>query len=158
MKKYLMFLCIAMMLFCMTACGSQGANVSEDIEDVSSDEAVIVLAGERLDNNENWKKFKQNSVARTPDKITIINDFDGEIFKTTVEYDGKSYTYTDSEKSVKRKYLLDVTGTQVISADETRENRLVVLANEEYTFDELNKSIYSSNSNDLLDFEILFWE
>lgn len=67
-----------------------------------------------------------------------------------LHYDGKYYTSSDK----KYNYLLELTGRMPNAA---KDSICVVLSNKEYSFADVAKSIYSSNSNDQIPYELLFF-
>ncbi len=71
-----------------------------------------------------------------------------------VEFDGEAYTYLHDGSKEEYKYLLQLTGRGKNTA---RTITNVILADEKYTYEQVWKSKYSSNSNDHIPYESLFF-
>lgn len=125
-----------------------------------SETTVKTQDGSIIEGNEVWEKFKSNASSGNVDEIKIINELEGKLYKYTLKYDGEFFSFCDEEGTVstKKKYLLDVYGEMPITENENKKSRMAVLANQEYTFDELFLSTITSNSAGLIDYEIIFWE
>lgn len=67
-----------------------------------------------------------------------------------VTFDGKLYHYTSDDMDKTYRYLFRVHGTLPKAASSSTYD---VLANEKYSFNEIAKSMYSNNSEDIVDFE-----
>ena len=67
-----------------------------------------------------------------------------------VTFDGKLYHYTNGEINKTYRYLFRVHGTLPKAASSSTYD---VLANEKYSFNDIGKSMYSNNSEDIVDFE-----
>ena len=65
-------------------------------------------------------------------------------------FDGKLYHYTNGEINKTYRYLFRVHGTLPKAASSSTYD---VLANEKYSFNDIGKSMYSNNSEDIVDFE-----
>lgn len=129
--------------------------------DVQTSEKIITIEDGKLSQgSEIWEEFKLNSSNGNSDEIKIVHSKEGNFSNSTLKYDGELFFYYDEKGNVstKMKYLLDVIGEMAITEKENRKSRMVVLANQEYTFDQLFGSTISSNSADFIDFEIIFWE
>lgn len=104
---------------------------------------------------EEWKNFKKEANAtkgtlKEPHIIIIENHLDDETYADKLEYDGESFIY----KGRRWRYLLDVDG---MSGNPERMFRQAVLANEVFSYQELEWSVISSNSNDWIEHELLFY-
>ena len=104
---------------------------------------------------EEWKNFKKEANAtkgtlKEPHIIIIENNIDDETYADKLEYDGESCIY----KGRRWKYLLDVDG---MSGNPERMCRQVVLANELFSYQQLEWSVLSNNSDDWIEYELLFY-
>lgn len=68
----------------------------------------------------------------------------------SITFDGELYHYMDKGVNKTYRYLLRVHGTLPKAADSSSYD---VLANEKYSFNDIGKSMYSNNSEDIVDFE-----
>lgn len=74
--------------------------------------------------------------------------------EVSLRFDGKNYCYSSGSLNEKYKYLLELTGR---FKNATNDTTIVILSNEEYSFGQIEKSIYSSNSNDHIPYKLLFF-
>ncbi|MDD6071305.1 MAG: hypothetical protein PUC12_10920 [Clostridiales bacterium] len=128
----------------------------EKEEDYSNDSVVIIKDGIFQQGSEDWETFKgkcqsQAVEAEHPVSITIKEQYEDEPQTSkVVSYDGERYS-CDGRRW---KYLLDVTEK---SGNPEREGRIVALANGIYDYKELEWSVLSSNTDDFIDSDWLFW-
>lgn len=147
-------------------------NVVKADSDNSANEAIvkpgslssIVIGKDGIKNNkEKWESFVQESKSKRVTSILLKYQSDMhflddsldkmELKDVVLKYDGENYCYWDGKTSKKYKYLLELSGrTPKASCDTT----YVILSDEKYTFDDVSKSIYSSNSNDHIPYQLLF--
>ncbi len=121
------------------------------------DNRVVVKNHQIVKGAESWSKFKQNTANGKEDIIHMIIAQEGKRYDNTLSFDGTYYRY-DSEQeneTFKRKYLLDLRGEVPVSKVMTH---WVVLADQQYTLEQLMHSVESNDSGDWLDFDILFLE
>lgn len=137
---------------------------TEEIAGYRNNSVVVIRDLQIAQGNEEWEAFKKACRSKTvksdhPIQIQIKVQFEGDIENpdfeedtqiTVVSYDGESY-YCDGRKW---KYLLDVTGETGIPK---RTARQAVLANEIYTYGELEWSVLSSSSDDWISYQHLFY-
>ncbi|MDE5779260.1 MAG: M56 family metallopeptidase [Lachnospiraceae bacterium] len=111
---------------------------------------LVIINGEK-----NWDDFKKASNSKKgtetePLIIIIETNIDGERFAEKLTFDGQLYHYNGR----KWKYLLDVEG---LTGNPKKMCRQAALANEIYTYKELEWSVLSSSSNDWIDHDLLFY-
>lgn len=104
---------------------------------------------------DNWTAFKKAAADKkgteeNPLSIQIVNRIDNENDEQTVFFDGESYIHNGR----KWKLLLDVEGLAGIPEKMCRQ---AVLANDVYTYKELEWSVISSNSKDWIEHDLLFY-
>ena len=141
------------------------AESEEDTEEIAgyrNNSVVVIRDLQIVQGNEEWETFKKacrSKTVKSDHPIQIKVQFEGDIENpdfeedtqiTVVSYDGESY-YCDGRKW---KYLLDVTGETGIPK---RTARQAVLANEIYTYGELEWSVLSSSSDDWISYQHLFY-
>lgn len=98
--------------------------------------------------NEDWDSFVRSANSGITTDICIRDTSTERTF--VLHYDGKYYTSPDK----KYNYLLELNGRMPNAAGDST---CVILSNEEYSFTDVSKSIYSSNSNDQIPYELLFF-
>lgn len=98
---------------------------------------------------ENWTSFIKASNSRRPADIHIQDASIGR--DSLLQYDGEYFHY----ENVKYKYLLELEGRMPNAAGDST---FVILTDEIYSFNEVVKSIFSSNSNDFLPYQLLFFK
>lgn len=129
----------------------------EQIPSLVLDEAGI-RAGK-----EEWRAFVKSANSQKPAQIRIEKrNFAKEIL---LQYDGKYHLASEKDYRLasgkeyrlpsdkEYRYLLELTGHLPNAANDST---YVILSDEQYSFDEVAKSIYSSNSGDWLTYELLF--
>ncbi|MGN0154906.1 MAG: M56 family metallopeptidase [Lachnospiraceae bacterium] len=143
------------------------AETEEDTEKIAgyrNNSVVVIRNLQIVQGKEEWEAFKKACKSKMvksdqPIRIQIEVQFEGDIENpdfeedrqiTVVSYDGEAY-YCDGQKW---KYLLDVTGETGIPK---RTARQVVLANEIYTYGELEWSVLSNSSDDWISYQHLFY-
>ena len=133
---------------------SEQAAVNSDIPCIDIDDNGI------REHADVWHTFVQDS---QNDKITSIQlnyKYPGQIphgdgtygaapDNITLEFDGENYLCFGKTY----KYLLELTGRTPNAAKKTT---YAILSNEQYSFKDINNSIYSSNSNDQIPYMLLF--
>ena len=98
----------------------------------------IELSADGMKYEDNWTEFKEETEHKK-DRDIIIKIYDNKSIKSELKlkYDGDKYSYGETGK--KYKYLLDESG----AIDELGlKLRLIVLADKQYTFEELYNSLY----------------
>ena len=111
---------------------------------------TVELSSEGMKNATDWNKFKDNCYDSKKDKIIVkILDKDEIKSEKDLVYDGKNYSYGEDGK--KYKYMLDVKGKL---EDFGSDIRLIVLANEKYTFEEIFESMADNNEEYLANIDI----
>lgn len=111
---------------------------------------MVELSSEGMKSVSDWNKFKDNCSYNKKDKIIVkILDKDEIKSEKDLVYDGKNYSYGEDGK--KYKYMLDVKGKL---EDFGSDIRLIVLANEKYTFEEIFESMADNNEEYLANIDI----
>lgn len=115
--------------------------------------AVATRAGITVTKDE-WEQFKKDAsegkkCAVKLELSSLKDEEPGEL-----RFDGEYYIYTKNDAVYKRKQLIDAAGH--LPGAEIG-SRWIVLADEKYTFEEIAKSVLSSNSADWLNYEVLDW-
>lgn len=146
MKKKIVLLIMLVVFLCTGA-------VSGVIFAKSRDNTVQVEEGNIVKGRKIWTDFYDTTKAGNQDSIKMIKKSNGKTYNCTLTYDGNYYRYQDEEKDYKYKCLLDLMGKLPGAEYMTH---WVVLADKEYTFDELGNSVISNNSNDNIDFEFVY--
>lgn len=104
---------------------------------------IFVFIGSRL------YRYNNVSADRDQEKSTVIYRNNG----VYVEFDGERYRCSNDKKTYK--YLLELRGHLKNAACDTA---YVILADEKYTFDDISKSLYSSDSNDQIPYNLVSCE
>ena len=119
------------------------------------DNRVVVKNHQIVKGTETWDDFKQNTSNGKEDTIHVIIDQEGKRYDNTLSFDGTYYQYDSEEenKTFKRKHLLDLRGEVPVSKVMAH---WVVLADQQYTLEQLMHSLESNDSGDWLDFDIIF--
>lgn len=158
------FLLLCILLLGITGCTFGSPEKQETLqsmlekeeEEYSNDSVVIIKDNILQQGSEEWEAFKEKCQSQAVDSeypvsITIKEQYEDEPQTSRiVSYDGERYS-CDGRRW---KYLLDVTGK---SGNPEREGRIVALANGIYDYKELEWSLLSSNTNDFIDSDWLFW-
>lgn len=115
--------------------------------------AVTTRAGITVTGDE-WEQFKKDASEGKKCEVklelsTLKDEEPGEL-----RFDGEYYIYTKNDAVYKRKHLIDAAGH--LPGAEVG-SRWIVLADEEYTFYDIAKSVLSSNNEDWLNYDILNW-
>lgn len=115
--------------------------------------AVTTRAGITVSGDE-WEQFKKDAAAGKKCAVKLeLSSLKDEV-PGELRFDGEYYIYTKNDAVYKRKHLIDAAGHQ---PGAEIGSRWIVLADEEYTYDELEKSITSSDSRDSLNYDVLMW-
>ena len=111
----------------------------------------IITEGENY-----WILFLENTKKGRSDSISVMVNHNDTSYKAVIKYANGLYTYSDENGNIcKNTHLLDVYG-EWPGSDSGVIDRMIVLTDDEYTFEELALSVLSSNSDDIIEFEILF--
>ena len=124
-----------------------------------------IIADEKgINNKQDWDLFVNNSQNKETADIQIKYQYKENLSGDSVDmagqdevslrFDGKNYCYSSGSLNEKYKYLLELTGR---FKNATNDTTIVILSNEEYSFGQIEKSIYSSNSNDHIPYKLLFF-
>lgn len=119
----------------------------------SKDSIVQVEEGNIVKGKKIWTEFYDTTKAGNQASIKMVKKLNGKVYNCTLTYDGNYYSYQDEKENYKYKCLLDLTGKLPGAEYMTH---WVVLADKEYTLDELGNSVISNNSNDYIDFEFVY--
>lgn len=150
-KKFLILVGVIVVLLLVLICikinvGTDTVNTEEYSAEA---ENGVIVSGE----NE-WQQFLSNTKTGYADKIVVKVSQGDSSYTATIKYSFGTYAYTDEVgNSYKNSTLLDVTGKW---SGTGKEGRLIVLTDDDYTFEELTNSIVSSDSEELIDYQILF--
>ncbi|MBE5935100.1 MAG: hypothetical protein E7262_04845 [Lachnospiraceae bacterium] len=115
---------------------------------LSNKSKLVEMNEEGIKNEEHWTEFKTVTSSEQKEDDIIVKIYeDGELeSELKLKFDGEKYSYGDKGK--KYKYLLDESGTVEGLG---LKMRLIVLSDEEYTFDQLYNSLYN-NVDETLEF------
>lgn len=116
---------------------------------------VVIKNHQIVKGEDAWDNFKKNTASGKSETIHVIMDENGKCYDNTLSFDGTYFQYANEQenKTYKRKYLLDLKGEIPVSKVMTR---WVVLADQQYTLEDLTNSVESNDSGDWLDFDIIF--
>ena len=118
---------------------------------VLTKDKTVVFQKDQIENEQIWTEFKETAAQKKTCKVSIkIGDNDK--YERTLEYDGNSYTYRVGNKTVKNVFLIDVKGK---SDKSDKEQGYIALAGHNFTFEEITKVIYSSDSTDNMPFYLI---
>ena len=161
-------------------------NQTPDTPGSSSQEAadpdapsVVFHNGQLEAGKENWDSFVQDSRDGKAARIHLISQFDKTVSDADaedsnaldesademvadahtcedsyLEFDGETYCYSCKHEKRNYKYLLKLTGRLHGGVNDMTE---VILSNEKYSFEQLEKSFLSSNSDDHIPYKFLFF-
>lgn len=156
----LIFLCLILLWIYLNS------NVIETkIYDVppTRDKWIVVNDGTITEGEEDWASFLTNTSKGSEDSINIrLTDENSLWSKARLHYDTKLFRYylISNQETTTLKYqnsvLLDVSGKAPGTSSQV-DRRWIVLANGEYTFEELFESIVSSTNNNI-QFDFLFMD
>lgn len=146
MKKKIALSTILAVLLCIGVVS--GVMFAKSKNDIVQVEEGNIVKGKKI-----WTAFYDTTKAGDQASIKMIKKSDGKVYNCTLTYDGNYYRYQDENADYKYKYLLDLWG-KLPGADYM--THWVVMADKEYTFDELGNSIISNNLNDSIDFEFVY--
>lgn len=129
--------------------GVLGMNLGLRDKDIETDNTIYSLetvSGDCTDNETPVIDFLNDSEAGNAATLNITRT--NAIHTQSIVYDGENFTYTDGETTKTYSYFYSVTGT---SPNSEIQKALYILANERYSFKQINWSIFSSQSTDHLD-------
>ncbi len=153
---------------------SQTSNLVEPTEarkDIPIDAPTVIIGNSGIKSGkEEWELFVSNCGDKKAGSIRIKYEYDFEelyadaenvnaeqmepLDDIYVQFDGESYCYLGDGSSQKYKYLLELTG-QLPNA--SRATTDVILADEKYSYEDVKKNEYSSNSEDHIPYQSLFF-
>ena len=112
-----------------------------------------IIADEKgINNKQDWDLFVNNSQDKKTADIQIKYQYKENLSGDSVDMAGQDEV--SGSLNEKYKYLLELTGR---FKNATNDTTIVILSNEEYSFGQIEKSIYSSNSNDHIPYKLLFF-
>lgn len=117
---------------------------------VNKDETVI-FSGKEVENEEAWNEFKNKALDEKKCKIKIkIGDDDKT--KRSLEFNGEKYIYKNGKKTIENLFLVDVSGK---AKNVDTDQRYIVLAGHDFSFDEIMTVLYSGEKEENLPFYII---
>lgn len=124
----------------------------------------IIINEQGINNKKDWDLFVNNSQNKKTADIQIKykseeNLSEDSIYMTGQDevnlcFDGNNYCYSSGSLNEKYKYLLELTGHFNNAASDTT---VVILSDEAYSFSQIEKSIFSSNSSEHIPYKLLFF-
>ena len=159
---------ITAVLACVVALGVGGyalaaqTGKNEVVQETKGGQTILpvlkVTEDLEMVNQEVWEHFVSETKKGNPAgiRVEMVKKLKGNVETIStgvwhnVTFDGKLYHYTSDDMDKTYRYLFRVHGTLPKAASSSTYD---VLANEKYSFNEIAKSMYSNNSEDIVDFE-----
>lgn len=124
----------------------------------------IIVDNQGIKDKKDWNLFVCNSQNKKIADIQIkyqydkslyeYNFDDTEQYEAYLHFDGENYYYSSSTLNEKYTYLLELTGRCNNAVCDTT---IVILSDEVYSFKQVEKSMYSNNSDDHIPYKLLFF-
>jgi len=111
-----------------------------DMNNVKTVPCVVLGTLKVTDNADAWEQFVEQSAKGQVGKLRADPDISSE---AELEFDGQNYKYKEGQSQETYKYLLELRGTMPFAAGESY---FIVLADVQYSFNEIAQSLYSSES------------
>lgn len=146
MRRKIVLSGIAVVIAFSTLIGYKSASTS------AKENNNIVTVENIEEHSDRWLEFTENATNGKKDKIEItMKNISSNI---QLECDDHNITYIDGTEKKQYKYLLDLEGKMPMAS---KEGHFVVLANKQYTFDDIALSTYSNDSEKAcIEYELIY--
>ena len=114
-----------------------------DMNNVKTVPCVVLGTLKVTDNADAWERFVEQSAKGQVGKLRVKWADPDISSEAELEFDGQNYKYKEGQSQETYKYLLELRGTMPFAAGESY---FIVLADVQYSFNEIAQSLYSSES------------
>jgi hypothetical protein len=155
MKKYIVIAVAIVALGATVGVSACQQNNNKDTDSATNNYSAKMVSGDCSGSERTITEFLEKTLKGEIATLNIENDYDGRLVDEIISFNGNNYTFAGEGSVGRYEYFYKVSGANPNAGTIGTQ---YILADEKYTYEQIFQSMFSSDSNDWLEYHMVCWK